>query len=470
MHAAAALSLAHGLEMVLPLVRNIAMARLMEPREFALALALSTVVAMAELVGDLGLPQYALKHDIGDERARGTLHALAALRSGLFATLTVLLSIPLAQLFGAPEAALAFAIAGGSIALRGFANLGMKQLGRDGRFSAEAATILTSQIVWTAAILIFSFLWADHRAMIVGLVLYAASYVAASHLTSGVQYGMRYDRIVAAEAIRFGAPLMPNGLALAITSMADRLVVGWQRGLDALAIYGPFSTIAMLPRGTALRYVYNLALPRMVMRAERGDSIENELSNWSAVITVMAAAFGLGFMSLAEPMIRLVFGPAYAPAPLLASLMGVLLACRILIAYPVPLAMTRNRTWFVTASSAITAASLLPAATALALTPNVGQQTLNQGLAIFLGTMLVTETIGLAFLVWRTRRDFSETAPLPRAAIAGWGVVAVCCLAVELVGLSAWPHRLAVAAPALAAIATAYRTGLSGFMRRSASP
>lgn len=438
----ALLGLAQACEILLPFVRNVAIAHLMAPREFALSLTLSTIVAIAELTTDIGTSQLALKVDLSDARGRGTLHTLAILRATAVGAGIALLSRPLACLFGAPEAALAFALAGASLALKGFANLAIKQLGREFRFGAEAGAIIISQSLWTIGAVGLSFVWHDHRAMVAGLLLYAASFVVASNLLSPVRFGFAWNRDRAQEAIQFGRPLIPNGIALAITSLGDRVVVGAYLGLNALALYGPLTATAILPRGASLRYVNNLFLPSMVRSAERGKSLKQPMDGWTAVISLMGVFFGLGFMSLAEPAIGLVFGARYAPTPLLASLMGLLLACRILITYPVPLAIATGRTWFITGSSAISAFSLVPATASLA----IPYQSQEHGLAIFLATMLVVETIGAAIIVLRTRRSFpAETSGLAgKASIAAglvYGIVLIC----ELTGLDSWLARLPLA-------------------------
>jgi len=265
------LGIAHLTEAALPFVRNVTIARLMEPREFALSLTLSTIVAIVELVTDVGIPQLAVKLDARAVRARNTLHTIAAGRAIGVGLIVALLAEPLARLFGAPGAAWAFALTGLSIAVKGFANLGVKQMGRDYRFGAEAIVIVVSQVIWTTAVVVLSFIWSDHRAMVAGLLFYSAGFVIGSQFLSPVRYGLAWDKAVVTEAMRFGRPLVPNGIALAITSLGDRIAVGSKLSLEALALYGPLTTTAILPRGVALRYVNNLFLPAMVRTVDRCD-------------------------------------------------------------------------------------------------------------------------------------------------------------------------------------------------------
>jgi len=384
------LGIAHLTEAALPFVRNVTIARLMEPREFALSLTLSTIVAIVELVTDVGIPQLAVKLDARAVRARNTLHTIAAGRAIGVGLIVALLAEPLARLFGAPGAAWAFALTGLSIAVKGFANLGVKQMGRDYRFGAEAIVIVVSQVIWTTAVVVLSFIWSDHRAMVAGLLFYSAGFVIGSQFLSPVRYGLAWDKAVVTEAMRFGRPLVPNGIALAITSLGDRIAVGSKLSLEALALYGPLTTTAILPRGVALRYVNNLFLPAMVRTVEQNGDRAPPMRAWIAVISLMAVFFGLGFMCVAEPVIRLVFGARYTPTPLLTSLMGMLLVCRILVTYPVPLAVATNRTWFIAGSSFVSAASLFPATLSLFM----NHSSLTNGLAWFLGVMAVVETLG----------------------------------------------------------------------------
>jgi PST family polysaccharide transporter len=458
------LGLAHIAETALPFVRNIALARLLEPREFALALALASVVGMAEMVGDVGLPQYALRADAANARFRNTLHSLALLRSFFLAILIVLAAYPLEWLFQAPGAALAFALAGLTVAVRGFANLATRQVTRDGRYGPEAAAILVSQLGWTAAVVGLSLLWQDHRAMAVGMLVYVACIVAVTNLALPIRFGLAFDRTTAADAMRYGRPLVPNGLALAVTSLSDRLIIGGLRGLDALALYGPLSSTAMLPRATALRYVYNLFLPAMVKREEAGRSLAAPARAWFATISLLAVAFSLGFMALAEPTIALVFGPHYQPPGLLTLLMALILASRLLVTFPVPLAMACKRTWFVTGSSAIAAVALLPASIALAAASGDAVA----ALAAFLGGLVIVESLGAAVVILRTRRAFGQATDgmlgFAVAAASIVGVVACYCFGTD----ASWQGRLGPCAAGIAIAAFVFGRPLLSFLRGGA--
>ena len=458
----ALLGVAHGVELSFPFARNVVMARFMEPREFALAITLTSIVGIAELATDIGVPQFAVRTDLADRDGRGTLHALAASRAVMVGVAIAALALPLSRVFDAPGDSLAFALTGAVVAMRGFTDFAFKQRGRGYDFSAEAVVILASQSVWTAAVIGLSVLWGDHRATVAGLLLYAASFVVISHLISPMPYRFRWKPDVVRAVRDFGRPLLANGVFLAVTSLGDRMVVGARVGLDALALYGPLVTTALLPRGTALRFVNNLCLPAMVKAVEKGETGERPMRAWIAVISLLAVAFPLGFMALAEPVIRLTFGARYAPSPALASSMALLLFCRFVVTYPVPLAIATGRTWFVTASSALSATSLIPAALSLFFLTGA---TVSERLLIFVGAMAAVETVGAVVIAVRTAQEFPASRGLLRAASLAmalvYGVVVLC----EGLGADAWTTRLPLAAVATAIAGAVFGPPLRRFLR-----
>ena len=435
----ALLGVAHLVEATLPFARNIALARLLEPHEFALSLALAAVYGIAEMASDIGLPQYALRCDPSDRAFRNTLHSLALMRSFVIGTLIAAAAVPLAIVLDVRGSEWSFAVVGLAVALKGAASLGVRQVTRDGRFAPEAIAVIMSQIGWSVAVVALSLFWGDHRAMAAGLIVYVVTYVLVTNLVLPMRFSFAWDPTVARDAVRYGAPLVPNGIALAVTSLSDRLLVGGLRGLDALALYGPLVATAMLPRASVLRYIYSLVLPSMVRLQQQTGAFQAQMAGWMSAVSLLAAAMGLGFMCLADPVIALVFGARYAPGPQLASLMALLLACRLVVAFPVPAAMARGRTWFVTGSSLIAAVALAPAALALGSAPGA----VRSGLAAFLATLIIVETIGIALILLRARRAFPDvTAGMLRSAALVGVVVTGAAAACQMMGAEAWTQRL----------------------------
>jgi PST family polysaccharide transporter len=338
---------------------------------------------------------------------------------------------------------------------------------RDGRFAPEAIAVIMSQIAWSVAVVALSLHWGDHRAMAAGLVVYVVTYVLATNFVLPMRFGLAWDREVARDAARYGAPLVPNGIALAVTSLSDRLIVGGLRGLDALALYGPLVATAMLPRATVLRYLYNMVLPSMVRLQQETGAFPAQMAGWLSAVSLVAATMGLGFICLADPVIALVFGARYAPGPELASLMGLLLACRLVVAFPVPAAMARGRTWFVTGSSLIAAVALAPAALALGSAPGA----VRSGLAAFLATLIIVETIGIALILVRARRAFPDvTAGMLRSAALVGVLVAGAAAACHLMGAEAWTQRLLPCGVAALFAGLAFGRDLLAFLRGQRSP
>jgi len=443
----ALLGLAHIFEATLPIIRNVVLARMLTPSEFALALALAAVAGMAEMISDFGLPQYVLRAPKEERGFRNTLHSLSLMRACLIGGAVGLAGYPLSLLFRAPGSEWAFALAGLTITIKGFSNLAVKQVARDGRFAPDAVSVIASQVTFTLAVIVLCMIWGDHRAMAGGLLIYSLTFVAVTNLMLPMRFGFAWDKAIVASAVRYGGPLIPNGIALAITGLSDRLIIGGLRGLETLALYGPLASTAMLPRATALRYAYNLFLPPMVKRQEEGRDLTDSTTAWFATISLLAVSFALGFICLGETVITLTFGSFYRPAPILTIAMGALLAVRMVIAFPIPLAMARERTWFVTGSSMITAMALLPATFVLSGASGSSVEVL----AAFIGTLVAIEMVGFAAILLRTRRAFPDATQdmIRDAAIVAFLVFGLAGLCLAL-GLNDWLARLAPCAIGIA--------------------
>ncbi len=136
--------------------------------------------------------------------------------------------------------------------------------------------------------------------------------VATTHILAEQRWSLSWHRETAADAWRFGAPLIPNGIALAIKNVADRLIVGSMMGPAALGLYSLTAMIGVLPRGIVLRYLTTVFLPRFI-NTDRGADARKLVIAFAVACAVMAAALGLGLWSVGQPLIAVVFGRHFEP-------------------------------------------------------------------------------------------------------------------------------------------------------------
>lgn len=320
-------------EMLASLLRAVVLARILPPDQFGVAVALALVLSLAETAADLGLDRQVVRLKLDGDLAaqRGTLHSLALGKGAILALLLLALAWPLAALFDARDAAPAFAALAICPLLKGAAHLGVKELARDYRFGPDALAIIVLHGVTLATAIIMGVTvgqaWVVSAALITGY----AAYMLMTHLLAPTPWRLDWNRPTAREALRYGAPLLPNGIAQGLKNIGDRLIVGALLGPASLSLYSVAAMIGIMPRGIILRYLTTLFLPRFVNASADGQAAPLTAA-FAILLGCVASVLGLGLWCFGKPVVGLVFGAAYEPTQALMAAIAVMVALKLLVA------------------------------------------------------------------------------------------------------------------------------------------
>lgn len=395
---------ANLLEALLPFARNVALAHLVSPENFGLAISLSIVLGMLEVVTDVGLPILAVRKEnrTAHHVMMGTLQSLALVRAAALAAILVVASPSVATLFHAPDQVGAYALLAPIVLLRGFENYGVKELMRRSLFGREAAVIGASQVAGFIATVAAAWRMPDLTCMIWGLGAATVTTVALSHLLSPTRYRLRWNREARRDAARFGGPLLLNGLAASFT-LSDRLLIGGVLGPKSLALYNVAYGTAQLPRTVMAKFLTSAFLPLFVRQREEGGDGAALFDSWAWCLSCLAFAYGLTLSLVGDQLLALVFGPAYQPSRLFMGLAGLSVCVKLLALLPVPAAYAAGNTRLVAYGSVLSALAVVPGAVALLAT---------RDLTLFLLGMTLGDIVALALLGRRARREhaFNEDA------------------------------------------------------------
>ncbi|ACL60717.1 lipopolysaccharide biosynthesis protein [Methylobacterium nodulans] len=382
-------------DMVFPFLRNVALSHTLPTDQYGLAISLSVVAAFAELATDIGL-QYSAVRGYGDtdpEEVYGTLHAVALLRSGVIALILLAAAPVVVASLDAWHALWAFLLLALVPLIRGFQNLGVKELTRSYEFGPDAATLIGAQVAWTLVSVLLALALRDYRCMLAGILGGAVTSVIVSQAAARRRWRLAWNREVAHEAERFGRPLIPNGMANAFSIMGDRLCVGSLLGVSVLALYNNAMGIALIPRGQLIKFLTSIYLPAFVTRTPAEAGRPRLHDQWAVWLSLAAFAYGLGLLALGRPMIGLVFGPGYTPSLALMSAIAIDVCIKTLLAFPVPPCLAAGQTGFVLRGSIASAAAVLLAALTIPL---------HRSLAGFVGGLAAGEVLALLWIVSRT--------------------------------------------------------------------
>jgi O-antigen/teichoic acid export membrane protein len=227
-------------------LRMMLLSRLLAPVEFGTSVALTVVLSSVFMVTDIGLDRFVLLNR-GDQgrSALAAAHFVQISRSVSVALVVVALAGPFAGLFGVPAAADSFRWGALMPLVHGFAHLGPKQAQQHYNFRQDAAATSIASAVSLAVTVPAAWLCRDHTAILYSLVAGECAFVLATHLVADRPYEVSWDRKTIGEALKYGLPLMVNGVGLAIMAQADRFLVGATLGVATLGVYSVILSLSI---------------------------------------------------------------------------------------------------------------------------------------------------------------------------------------------------------------------------------
>ncbi len=295
--------------------RSIALTRSLAPAEFGIASAMAILLTLIDMSTGIGADRFLVQARDGDSsEALAVAHTLTLLRSLLNAALVVLLAVPTALILGVPQATGSFFWLAAIPLVRGFEHLRLGQMQRGQRFLPWAGASASANVIGLIAVTCASLVLRDHRAVLWGLGTQTVALVLATHICAGTRYRISFAAGPAMRALRFGVPLMLNGLALAALSQFDRLAVGSILGVAQLGRYGLAAMMFYLPTSLLLRVTMTVLQPRL--SAAWHDSplwrFPAMFRQFNSVMAVVGALAGATVVIGGAPLLAIVFGRVYA--------------------------------------------------------------------------------------------------------------------------------------------------------------
>ena len=401
-----------GCEVLLPFVRSVALAHLISPTQFGLATALAVASGFAELVTDVGIHNAAMRQGGKNEngpRALDTLHTILLVRCGLLGLVLTAIGVPLAHFFHAPEAAWSFTLLGPLALLRGFMHMEVKEVMRDYVYGPDAISVVVGHVAWTVVTIGVAVVADDYRCMLYGLYAQTLFQIVATHLVSKTRFRLGWSREIARETLIYGAPMMPNGVALAVSGMGDRFLIGSFLGLNALALYNVAAMAAFMPRGVVLRLLMAVAVPTFINRGIERAASTRSFDYWAILLTVLSAFYALSFLCFGGVLVELVFGRQYALGQSLVSALALSVYLKFLLSLPAPPALAFGQTRLILLSSVLAACALAGGALAVFLTEHT--------LSHFILGVVAGEFLAVIWIVARSLKLYAFATSLTWMAV-----------------------------------------------------
>ncbi|KMK63845.1 oligosaccharide flippase family protein [Puniceibacterium sp. IMCC21224] len=327
----------NALTSLLTLVRNLAVARMIPVVDYGIAATFAIAMMMVEMMSALGLQQQIVQARNGEDvRFQAGLQGFQMLRGAISALALFALAGPIAAFMKVPEATWGFQVMAVVPILNALIHFDMYRLNRSMIFGPGILATTVPALLSLISLWPLAHFYGDWRVMLWALILQAALTAVMSHVLARRPYRLVLDRAIMAQGLRFGWPILLNGMLLFLVFQGDRLIVGRELGMAVLAIFSMGLTLTLTPVLVLGRTIQNFFLPQL--SAELGGAAPTPGRDPVFVGTVIMQLCALAGMILlvltdlgADSFVRTVLGDKYADLATIILHLAVIQVVRILV-------------------------------------------------------------------------------------------------------------------------------------------
>ena len=348
----AVLGLSQVVGQVCSLGRNIIIARLVSPADFGISAIFVMVVTFLEMVSNLSLDRLLVQAKDGNNvKFQQVAQFLQAFRGcAIFIVLFVLAEF-IADLFSIAEAAGAFRVLAFIPLFNGFCHLDPKRMERDLQFWPGASVELVSQV------LVFLLAWpvglwfGDYRAMLALLLVKTIVLMIGTQFVSERKYRWSKNKTYIKRFVKFGWPLLVNGLLLFAIMQGDRFIIGAAKkmfgaGYDMadVGLYSAALMLAMVPSLMLSKISSSLFLPLLAELQDCPAEFQEKTCLFAEGLAVVASMLGGILLLVGDKLLPFVYGEQYNTAGTIMGWLSVVWAVRLMRMLPSSIAMAKGKT------------------------------------------------------------------------------------------------------------------------------
>lgn len=300
-----------GLRALLQFGSMVILARLLSPEDFGLVAMVTAVIGLADLVRDFGLSSAAIQSKTLAPEERSNLF-WANLAFGAASTAVIILCAPLIQLMYGEDGLIPIVVGLAWVFLISGANTQFRaDLTRSMRYSKIAMADVASQVAGIAVAVVMALLGFGLWAIVAQQLTVALVSLIVNMVSTRWLPGLPKRAVSLRRFFSFGSHLFATQTLTYFTKNVDNVVLGIYAGPAALGLYSRAYQLLMTPLNQINAPMTGVALPvlsRLQDDEERFTHYLTQAQFVACYITASLFAVGAG---LADPLVLLLFGPAW---------------------------------------------------------------------------------------------------------------------------------------------------------------
>ncbi|MFN3938084.1 MAG: oligosaccharide flippase family protein [Gemmobacter sp.] len=346
----------------LGMLRSLLAAALISLEDFGIAATFMVAIAIMEMVSALGLKQQIVQAREGnDPDFQAALQGFQLLRGGVNALVLFLLAWPLAAFFGHPDLLWAYQVVALVPLIRAVEHFDVQRMARRMNYVPMLLASIASPLVSLLSIWPLYKVFGDFRVLLYALLIQAVTSAVVSHLLAERRYRLRFDRQIMAASLRFGWPLMLNGVLMFAIFHGDRMIVGRELGMVTLALFSMALSLTLAPASMLSAVIVKFFLPQLSAAKDDRPAFVR-LSHASTEAHLVAGfILTIGTVLLGGPFLYLALGDKYLAAIPILVWVGIMQGIRVAKAASSTIALSQARTFNAALSNIPRVLMLFPA-------------------------------------------------------------------------------------------------------------
>lgn len=291
------------------LVSMVVLARLLTPRDFGLVALATSLLAVLELFGDLGLDLELIRNQKAGRQHYDTAWTLELLKGIAAAGLLAGLAAPAAAFFKDPRVEpIVYWLAVASV-LTGCENIATVDFRKNLEFRREVTYLLVSRLVSTSVAILLAVAWREYWALVAGILAHRLTRLGLSYAL--LSFRPRLGLAAAGEIFRFSRWIVLRNVLLSSRRRAPAFVIGRLSGPAALALYDMAFELANLVTTEFRAPVRRALFPGYAkLGADRG-LLRASFVETFAVLVLIGLPVPVGLGLTAQAFVPVLLGPGW---------------------------------------------------------------------------------------------------------------------------------------------------------------
>lgn len=311
-------------EYTLRFLRNLVLARLLDPEAFGLMATIWAAVAATEALAEVGLRQVVIRSaEGGGEEFINVVWWIGLVRGSCLYIIAFLVSPAIAQFFGVPQSANVLRVGFLIILVNGLLSPGMHVLEKEFQYHKWVLLNQSSALVGILVSLVLAYALRNVWALVIANLVEAFIKVTGSHLVHPIKIMGQLNRAHMKTIARFSKGVAGLPVLLMMIAHADTFVIGRILSVDTLGVYYFARDLADLLNKVYSR-IHPLLLPTFTLVQDDKGALGDTMLKVGRLVCLVGLPF-VGFcVVFAKPLLAVLYGDAYSQPALPFALLCVL--------------------------------------------------------------------------------------------------------------------------------------------------